>query len=759
MNFQDLGFSSLRVKQPITIFCTIILISSLSTYFILNTFNNSIEDIKRSYVETAVASIGSNVGIQLRQTQRDLSMTGALPSVLRTIANVPEPHKIASFQMENQHLNEMIESVKDAYGYYDSLYLTGADGQYIIGSKGTNLSANIGGEPSLVQTQMQQYGVTFAPMVRSEITQEYLLPLVLKINHQGHIGAVVASILLDQIIDTAIYDAPNEEIECFAAIIDHTGIKLLHEENAVFLPDNFSSYYPQLLSISSGNFDAYKGSEKLIIGFYNVPNTDMYIIGIINEDFKNAQLNEIRDTMGLTSMVMAFITLLAVSLFASPITRDIILINDFARKIAKGERDCTINVQRNDELGSLARSLESTMGQLVDLVTRAESATKAKSDFLARMSHEIRTPMNGIMGMTYLAMRANPDEKQKNYLQRIDNAAKSLLHIIDDILDFSKIEAQKMDINPVSFRLESIFSSLSDLLLPKCAEKSLTFTYAIDDSVPAIIKADPVRLTQVCTNLCSNAVKFTTRGTVHLHVSLHGHRDNKMELLFSVTDSGIGMSEEEQKHIFKSFTQADGTTTRRYGGTGLGLSISKSLAELMGGSISVQSQRGKGSTFSFTILAELGDEKEVEKNTVPESHDMPVIPLDILLVEDNEINQVIALEILKDMGATVTLAQNGQEAVNTWEQGKFDVILMDIQMPIMDGLTAARHIRASSVPNSKTVPIVAMTAHAMTGDREKSLENGMNDHITKPISIPELRDTLLFWGSASKLGIQTTRPV
>ncbi len=755
MNFQDLGFSSLRVKQPIAIFCTIILITSLSTYFILNTFNSSIEDIKRSYVETAVASIASNVGIQLRQTQRDLAMTGALPSVLQTIANVPEPHKIAAFQEKNKHLYDMLESVKDAYGYYDSLYLTGADGEYIIGSKGTNLSAAIGGEPELVQSQMQKYGVTFAPMVRSEITHEYLLPLVLRINHKGHMGAVVASVLLDQIVDTAIYDAPNEEILCFAAIIDHTGIQLLHEENASYLPDDFSSYYSQLLSTSSGNISAIKGKEELLIGFYNVPNTDMYIIGIIGEDFKSVQINEIRDTMGLTSMIMALITLLAVSYFASPITRDIILINDFAHKIARGERNCTIDVQRNDELGSLARNLESTMGQLVELVTRAESATKAKSDFLARMSHEIRTPMNGIMGMTYLALRANPSEAQKTYLQRIDNAAKSLLHIIDDILDFSKIEAQKMDINPVSFKLETMFSSINDLLLPKCAEKNISFTYAIEDAIPSIIKADSVRLTQICTNLCSNAVKFTSNGSVHLSASLREQHDNHMELLFSICDTGIGMSEEEQKHIFESFTQADGTTTRKYGGTGLGLSISKSLTELMGGSIHVQSQPGQGSTFSFTILAELGDEKEVEKKALPESHNMPFIPLNILLVEDNEINQAIALEILKDMGATVTLAQNGQEAVHTWEQGNFDIILMDIQMPIMDGLTAAKHIRASTIPRSKTVPILAMTAHAMTGDKEKSLEHGMNDHITKPISIPELRDALLYWGATSKLDIKS----
>ncbi len=752
MNIHDPNsFSSLRVKQPVTIFCIIILIASLSTFFILRTFNTSINDIKKSYVETAVSSIGANVGIQIRQTHRDLAMAAALPAVLNTIAHAPEAHQVAKFQSDNKHLSGVLESIKDAYGYYDSLYLTNAHGEYIIGSKGTRLSPEIGGEKNLVQSHIHTYGVSHAPMLRSAITDQYLLPLVLRIAHEDQVGALVASVQLEQIIDTAIHDTPHDEITCFGMVVDHTGMTLLQEGNAPLLPDNYKNHFVEILSSSSGTIAMQKNREEALLGYYNVPNTDIYIMGVIDKTFKAAQLDSIRNSMGLTSIIMAVLTLLAVSYFTSPVTRDIVRISDFAQKITRGEAAEKIDVHRNDELGSLARNMEHMVHNLVELVTRSESATKAKSDFLARMSHEIRTPMNGIMGMTYLAMRANPNEKQKQYLTRIDNAAKSLLHIINDILDFSKIEAHKMDINPVSFHLEAIFSSIRDLLLPKCAEKSIIFTYNIDDNIPSIIKADPVRLTQICTNLCSNAVKFTDQGTVELHAELHGRRGHEMELVFSVKDNGIGMSAEEQSRIFDSFTQADGTTTRRYGGTGLGLAICKSLTELMGGRINVSSQPGQGSTFTFTIIAEEGNAKEVEKNSLPCAEDMPILPLDILLVEDNEINQVIATEILQDLGATVTLAQNGQEAVNTWEKGTFDLILMDIQMPIMDGLTATKHIRSSATPRSKTIPILAMTAHAMTGDKEKSLETGMNDHITKPISIPELRDALVFWGTASKM--------
>ncbi len=754
MNIHDPNsFSSLRVKQPVAIFCIILIIASLSTYFILRTFNTSIRDIKKSYVETAVASISANVDIQFRQTHRDMTMTATLPPVLSAIGSPPRAHEVALFQEDHEHLRELLTNIKDVYGYYDSLYLTNDHGEYILGNKGTRLSLEIGGEQNLISSYLDTYGVVHGPILYSATTQQYLLPLILKISHNGQQGALVASVEMEQLIDIAIHDTPHDEITCFSIIVDHTGIKHLQNSNAQLLPENFSSFYTELLSKSSGTITAQKNKQDIIIGFHNVPATDIYILGIIDENFKSTQLNNIRNSMGLTSIVMAVLTLLAVSYYTSPVTRDIVRISNFAQKITRGEAVEKINVHRNDELGSLARNMEHMVHNLVDLVTRSESATKAKSDFLARMSHEIRTPMNGIMGMTYLAMRANPNEKQKQYLMRIDNAAKSLLHIINDILDFSKIEAQKMDITPESFKLEALFSSIHDLLLPKCAEKSLVFSYSIDENVPPIIKADPVRLTQICTNLCSNAVKFTSQGTVEIHASLLGRHANQLELMFTVKDSGIGMNAEEQSRIFDSFTQADGTTTRKYGGTGLGLAICKSLSELMGGGISVSSEPGQGSTFTFTIMAEEGNAKEVEKNTLPSAENMPILPLDILLVEDNEINQVIAMEILQDMGATVTLAKNGQEAVDTWENSNFDLILMDIQMPVMDGITATKHIRKSHMPKSKTVPILAMTAHAMTGDKEKSLETGMNDHITKPISIPELRDALVFWGTASKLNV------
>jgi CheY-like chemotaxis protein/anti-sigma regulatory factor (Ser/Thr protein kinase) len=290
------------------------------------------------------------------------------------------------------------------------------------------------------------------------------------------------------------------------------------------------------------------------------------------------------------------------------------------------------------------------------------------------------------------------------------------------------------------------------MLALKTEEKGIALDVSVADDVPDIIESDPLRLAQICINLCSNAVKFTESGGVSLHVSLKSREDNDLLLLFAVKDTGIGMTVEQQGRIFDSFTQADGSTTRKYGGTGLGLTISKSLVRMMGGEIWVESEAGKGSTFLFTIRAKVGSETDLkDEEDARAPHDQTHLPeLKVLLVEDNVINQEIALEVLRDMGVDVTLAVNGADAVEKWESGSFDLILMDIQMPIMDGLTAARRIRESVAPRSRNVPIIAMTANAMSGDREKSLEAGMNDHITKPLDISELRSALTLWGTVAK---------
>jgi len=386
--------------------------------------------------------------------------------------------------------------------------------------------------------------------------------------------------------------------------------------------------------------------------------------------------------------------------------------------------------------------------QTLDLqkaLNSADMANHSKSEFLANMSHEIRTPMNAIMGMAHLAQLTNLSEKQRNYLNKIETAAQSLLTIINDILDFSKIEAGKLALENADFSVEKVFEHLNDILKIKADEKNIQLAFVISPDAPRYFVGDSLRLGQILINLVSNAVKFTEHGHITVSVEQKNSNETTSELCFSVQDSGIGMNPEQIDALFQPFAQADTSTTRKYGGTGLGLTISKQLAELMGSDISVTSVLGQGSCFSFNVVLERSSNQTIHSDEAEKIYSLhPHYGAQrILLVEDNEINQQVAMELLASMNLNVIVAKNGQEGVRFALAEPFDLILMDVQMPVMDGLTAARLIRAE--PSLKTLPIVAMTAHAMQGDKEKSLAAGMNDHLTKPIEIDKLIGILNRW--------------
>ncbi len=382
----------------------------------------------------------------------------------------------------------------------------------------------------------------------------------------------------------------------------------------------------------------------------------------------------------------------------------------------------------------------------------AESASRAKSQFLANMSHEIRTPMNGVLGMLELLMHSDLNAKQLNCAEKARGSAVNLLGILNEILDFSKIEAGKVELEQVNFDLRNLVDEVVHLFAEPARQKGLQLRTTILRRPPTALCADPTRLRQVLVNLVGNAVKFTDSGYVELEVSALETTEDEVRLGFAVRDTGIGIEPEDCPSIFESFQQADGTTTRTYGGTGLGLAISKAFVEIMGGEIGVDSTVGEGSTFWFHVkLARQAIGEDLAPDALPAASPgrVKLWGHGILLVEDNPINQEVATGMLEGLGAIVDVASNGLEALDALGRGHYDLVLMDCQMPQMDGYTATREIRRlarkSRGDRRRPVPIVAMTAHAMAGEREKCLDAGMDDYLSKPFSQKQLRDLIAKW--------------
>ncbi|SBW10043.1 putative Histidine kinase [uncultured delta proteobacterium] len=734
----------LKAKLLVPLFGITAVVLCIATFAVTRSAEKALLETAREKLTNAAVTAGNNIDLQIQRARIDVISASLVPDIRATLS----PQATGAFATRSeflQYMNMLLKTLGEASNAYETFYVTSDRGMTLA----SNLAASVGvldiSDRVWFHEVIRRDDIIISSPFISRITGDTLMAVAKKIRYGDYTGAMIGSLQLEKTIMPALQLGSRDSFQ--TAVITESGIvaaALVGDLKNTSVRDE--PWFTTVLNAQEGYIPiTVEGSEKML-AFYRLPNAPLYSLAI-EETHKLLGPARFVRNLGILVLILTFALAYAtIYNIMVPMIAYIRTLALAANNIGAGDLAQDIPVSRNDELGDLAASLGDMLERLKQMIYRAEEATRAKSDFLARMSHEIRTPLNAIIGMAYLSLQSTISDKQRDAFSKIHAAATNLLGIINDILDFSKVESGKMELENAPFSLRKTLESTLTLLSGPAKDKNIDLRLEVAENIPDILVGDALRLSQVCINLCGNAIKFTQHGSVILRVSLNEMENRMATLYFRVEDTGIGMSLEQQRGIFDAFSQADGSITRRFGGTGLGLAISKLLVELMRGTIWVSSKQGEGSVFQFTVSLPVNDEQTLPDGRDAVEDSLPqVAGARVLVVEDNELNQEIAVGLLELMGITPILAGNGEEAIAVCAEKEFDLIFMDIQMPVMDGLEATKRIRASGKFNSASVPIIAMTANAMTSDKEKSMAVGMNAHIAKPINHAELAAAVRHW--------------
>ena len=546
--------------------------------------------------------------------------------------------------------------------------------------------------------------------------------------------------------------ASHEPRAIFTALMDPRGVFLAHNNGKIMgnAARRFPDLYAELSNTGAqGGVVRYTLDGDAFIGFAQVETISQTLVvtsGIVGDVFAPAY------TVGFALCFISLFFLCVISLivfrFANGILDSLLPLIHYAKRVSEGNLELQLETSaRKDELGILHNALRSLVGVLQAALQKSKEASKMKSEFLANTSHEIRTPLNAVIGMTHLSLRdGDLSAKQLGYLGKIQLAARSLLGVINDILDISKVEAGMLSIESLPFNMKETMENILAIQQENADAKDIGLSLEYSSAAPVFLIGDSLRIGQVLNNLLGNAIKFTQQGSVSVRCWGEAAQSNTAAIHVSVTDTGIGMSRKVIDMLFQPFMQADASISRKFGGTGLGLAISRRIIEQMGGEVSVESAEGRGSTFSFSVKLPLADRQHEEGEAFSFAAAFKKLDIKarrILVAEDNAINQFVLQEMLEPSGAHLVLVNNGQEALDAVKAQPFDLVLMDVQMPVMDGLEATTKIR--ELPMAHALPIVAVSANAMEEDKDRGFACGMNDYLTKPIDPAKLLHVLNVW--------------